>query len=150
MTDLYERVLLLKNSNIFSEIKTEDLRYIAQALEDELYKKGDQVFGMGERGDRMYFIQSGKVAISDNKNYENNSMVELDVGNVFGEMNLLDELPRSASAYILEDAHILSLEKERLHQLIINYPEMSFGILKSLSLRLRDTTIKLRELSKVK
>lgn len=147
MSDIFERVLLLKNSNIFSEVKTEDLRYVAQALEDEMYAKGDRVFDIDERGDQMYLIQSGKVGISTDTNPRSREFVAtLEAGNVFGEMNLLDDLPRSATAHILEDAHILSLEKERLNQLIINYPGISFGIMKSLSLRLRDTTTKLQNL----
>ena len=147
MSDIFERVLLLKNSNIFSEVKTEDLRYVAHALEDEMYAKGDRVFDIDERGDQMYLIQSGKVGISTDTNPRSQEFVAtLEAGNVFGEMNLLDDLPRSATAHILEDAHILSLEKERLNQLIINYPGISFGIMKSLSLRLRETTTKLQNL----
>jgi len=147
MSDIFERVLLLKNSNIFSEVRTEDLRYVARALEDEMYAKGDRVFDINERGDRMYLIQSGKVGISMVANPRvMEFVVTLEPGNAFGEMNLLDDLPRSATAHVLEDTHILSLEKEKLHQLIINYPELSFGIMKSLSLRLRETTTKLQHL----
>lgn len=147
MTDFFERILLLKNSNIFSEVKTEDLRHLARALEDEMYAKGDRVFDIDERGDRLYIIQSGKVGISIETNPRvQKFVITLGPGNTFGELNLLDDLPRSATAHIVEDAHILSLEKERLHQLILNYPEISFGILKSLSLRLRHTTNKLEEL----
>ena len=94
----------------------------------------------------MYLIQSGKVGISTVSNPRSQEfVVTLGPGSTFGEMNLLDDLPRSATAHILEDTHILSLEKERLHRLIINYPELSFGIMKSLSLRLRDTTTKLQQ-----
>jgi CRP-like cAMP-binding protein len=147
MSDIFERILLLKNSNIFSEVKTEDLRHLARALEDEMYAKGDRVFDINERGDRMYIIQSGKVGISTDANPRvQEFVITLGPGNTFGELNLLDDLPRSATAHIVEDSHILSLEKERLHQLIINYPELSFGILKSLSLRLRHTTTKLQEI----
>jgi CRP/FNR family cyclic AMP-dependent transcriptional regulator len=147
MSDILERVLLLKNSNIFSEVKTEDLRHIAQVLEDGMYAKGDRVFDINERGDQMFFIQSGKVGISTERSPQSQEFLAiLEAGNVFGEMNLLDDLPRSATAHILEDSHILSLEKQHLHQLIINYPEISFGIMKSLSLRLRDTTSRLQNL----
>lgn len=148
MTDLFECILLLKNSDIFSEVKTEDLRHLARALEDEIYAKGDRVFDINERGDRMYIIQSGKVGISTNIDTSAQEFViTLGPGNTFGELNLLDDLPRSATAHILEDSHILSLERERLHQLIINYPELSLGILKSVSLRLRHTTNKLQSIS---
>lgn len=146
MTDIFEKILLLKNSNIFSEVKTEELRHLAHALEDEMYAKGDRVFDIDERGDRLYIIQSGKVGISTDVNPRvQKFVIMLGPGNTFGELNLLDDLPRSATAHIVEDTHLLSLEKERLHHLIINHPEISFGILKSLSLRLRHTTTKLQD-----
>lgn len=145
MSDIFKRVLALKNSDIFSEVKTEELRFLASALEDEMYIKGDRVFDINERGDKMYFIQSGKVGISTDANPRSQKFIALlGAGDVFGEMNLLDDLPRSATAHIIENTHVLSLEKERLHQLIINYPEISFGIMKSLSMRLRETLTKLK------
>ena len=146
MSDIFERTLLLKNSDIFSQIKTEDLQHLARALEDEMYVKGDRVFDINDQGDRMYIIQSGKVGISTDANPRlQQFVITLGSGDTFGELNLLDDLPRSATAHIIEDAHILTLEKERLHYLIINYPEISFGILKSVSLRLRHTTTKLQQ-----
>ena len=63
----------------------------------------------------------------------------------FGEMNLIDELPRSATAHVLEDSTLLSLEKSRLRGLVINYPELSLGMLKGLSLRLRQANQKLNQ-----
>lgn len=151
MSDIFEKIILLKKSNVFSEVKTDDLRYLALALEDEMYAKGDRVFDINDRGDRMYIIQSGKVGISTNENPNvKDYVISLGPGNTFGELNLLDDLPRSATAHILENSHILSLEKERLHHLILNYPEISLGVLKSISLRLRHTTTKLQELSEKK
>jgi CRP-like cAMP-binding protein len=60
-------------------------------------------------------------------------------------MNLLDDLPRSATAEVIEDTTLLSLEKTRLRGLIQSYPDMSVGMLRSLSLRLRDANQKLME-----
>lgn len=149
MTEIFERIILLKNSNIFSEINTEDLLHLTNALEDEFYTSGDRVFDINDRGDRLYIIQTGLVGITTDDNpLSQNFVIKLDAGNTFGELNLLDDLPRSATAHILEDSHLLSLGKERLHRLILNYPEISFGILKSLSLRLRHTTNKMQELEK--
>jgi CRP-like cAMP-binding protein len=53
-------------------------------------------------------------------------------------MNLLDDLPRSASAYALEDTTLLTLEKTCLRSLLQNYPEIGIGMLRSLSLRVRE------------
>ncbi len=142
MTGLLDRILLLKRSPIFSEVHTEDLRAVALELEDENYFTGDTVFEINHYGDHMYILQTGKVGISiDNNPKSVTYIATLGPGDCFGEMNLLDDQARSATAVVLEDSHILSLQKSRLHGLIIQYPELSLGILKGLSLRLRTANI---------
>ena len=143
MSDLIERILLLKKSPAFNHVKTEDLRTVAQALEEETYFSGESVFEIGEHGDCMYIIQAGKIGISldaatkDTRHF----IAQLAEGDCFGEMNLLDDLPRSASAHVIDDTTLLVLEKSRLRGLIISYPELSLGMLKSLSLRLREANL---------
>ena len=143
MSDLFTRILLLKNAPTFSQVKTEDLKVVAQSLEEEVYFSGDRVFDIDEHGDRMYIILKGRIGISLKKarNKAIKFIAELGEGEVFGEMNLLDDLPRSASAHVIEDSTLLSLEKSRLRGLIINYPELGLGILKSLCLRLRQANL---------
>lgn len=144
MSDLFERILLLKNAPAFNQVKTEDLKVVAQSLEEETYFAGERVFDIDENGDCMYILQKGKIGISLEKNtHKKNAkyVAELGEGECFGEMNVLDDLPRSASAHVLEDSTLLSLEKSRLRGLIINYPELSLGILKGLSLRLRQANL---------
>ena len=141
MAKIFDRILLLKNSTIFSEVAVEDLQVVAQALDTEFYVKGDRIFDINEQGDRMYMIESGKVGISIHPDpHKQEFLTILGSGDCFGEMNILDDKPRSATAHILEDAIILSLHKEKLRGLIIHYPELSLGMMKSLSLRLRNTT----------
>lgn len=143
MADLFERVMLLKQSPVFDQLNTEDLRAVARNLEQENYFRGDRVFDLGEHGDRMYILRSGRVGISLQAAASSGPFVaELGPGECFGEMNLLDGLPRSASAHVLEDAVLLSLEKSRFRHLIVNYPELSLGMLKSLSLRLRKANLR--------
>ena len=151
MSDLFERILLLKRSPAFNQVKTEDLKVVAQSLEEETYFAGERVFDIDEHGDRMYILQKGKIGISLEKNSPKHNakyVAELGAGECFGEMNLLDDLPRSASAHVLEDSTLLALEKSRLRGLIINYPELSLGILKSLSLRLRQANLLNAEIKK--
>lgn len=144
MSELFERIILLKNSPTFSQVKTEDLKAVAQSLEEETYFAGDRVFDKDEYGDCMYILQRGKIGISLEKGKLNKKpkfIAELTEGECFGEMNLLDDLPRSASAHVLQDSILLSLEKSRLRGLIINYPELSLGMLKGLCMRLRQANM---------
>jgi len=144
MPDLFDRLILLKQSPIFSMVMTDDLRVVAQAMEKQQYFAGDCIFEIGDQGDHLYIIVSGKVGISlDSKSSDKSYIATLSPGDCFGEMNLLDDLPRSATAEVIEDTTLLSLEKTRLRGLIQSYPDMSIGMLRSLSLRLRDANQKL-------
>jgi CRP-like cAMP-binding protein len=141
--DIFDRILLLKNSPVFEQTSTEDLRFVAQAMDAENYLQGERIFDIHENGDHMYVIESGKIGISLNENPKIKEFVaELGVGDCFGEMNLLDNLPRSATAHVLEDTVVLTLDVNQLHQLIIRYPELALGMLKGLSLRLRESNKK--------
>jgi len=143
MFDLFDRLLLLKKASIFSMVPTDDLRQVAQALEEEEFFSGDRIFQVNDQGDHLYLIVTGLVGITMDKDMTgNNWVVKFGPGECFGEMNLLDDLPRSAAAYVLEDSAVLSLDKSRLRGLILSYPELSIGILRSLSLRLREANRK--------
>ena len=144
MPDLFDRLILLKQSSIFSMVMTDDLRVVAQAMEKQQFFTGDRIFETGDQGDHLYIIVSGKVGISlESESSGASCIATLSSGDCFGEMNLLDDLPRSATANVLEDTVLLSLEKTRLRGLIQSYPDMSVGMLRSLSLRLRDANRKL-------
>ena len=52
--DIFDRILLLKNSPVFEQVSTEDLRHVAQAMETENYLAGERIFDINENGDHMY------------------------------------------------------------------------------------------------
>ena len=138
MTDLFEKILLLKNSDIFDQVNTDDLRYVADALTEEAYLTGDIVFERNDLGDNMYVIISGEVGIS--LDHTDSYVTTLGAGECFGEMNLLDDLPRSASAIVIQDTSVLKLSQAKLRGLLVSYPELGLGMLKAMSLKLRHTT----------
>ena len=139
MPDIFERVLLFKRSPMFSEVKTEDLRAVAQELQEEVFLAGERVFDINEHSDHMYILVTGRVGISINPDPSVKEFVaELGPGEFFGEMSMLDDLARSATVHVLEDSCALSLEKARLRALIIHYPELALGMLRGFSIRLRE------------
>lgn len=138
--DIFDRILLLKNSVVFEQSATDDLRYVAMAMEEESYLKGERIFDIGENGEHMYLIKSGMVGISLHRDPRAKEfVVTLGAGECFGEMNLLDQLPRSATAHVVKDTVALSLSTDHFHQLVLRYPELALGMLASLSKRLRET-----------
>jgi CRP-like cAMP-binding protein len=144
MPDIFDRLMLLKQSPVFSMVSTDDLRVVAQSLEKQEYFAGDRVFEINDQGDHLYILVSGKIGITIDKDpCSENYIAMLEHGETFGEMNLLDDLPRSATAQVLEDATVLTLEKTRLRGLIQSYPDISIGMLRSMSLRIREVNDKL-------
>ena len=144
MTDLYTRILMLSKAPVFAGVYTEDLRVVARELEEDACFEGERVFDINEPSDRMYLIETGRIGISihqDPKVVELHS--QLGPGDCFGEMGVIDGQPRSATAHVLEDSMLLVLDKAKLRALVLRYPELGLGIMRSLSLRLRDTTRRL-------
>ena len=139
MSTLHDRILLLKQTSLFSAVDTGDLRYVADALVETEYFAGERVFDIGEQGDQLFIIVDGRIGISVSENVEAQDFIRtLGPGQHFGEMNLIDDLPRSATAHVIEQTRLLSLEKGRLRGFILSYPEISLGIMRGLSQIVRE------------
>lgn len=144
MADLYTRILMLSRAPVFAGVNTEDLRVLARELEEEACFAGERVFDINEPSDRVYIIESGSIGISINPDPKvREYIVTLGPNECFGEMGLFDDKPRSATAHVLEDSMLLALDKAKLRALILRYPEVALGMLRGLSLRLREANRKL-------
>jgi len=144
MTSLFDRILMLKGAPVFSSVYTEDLRVVASELEEEICFAGERVFDINEPSDRMYIIESGRIGISIDANPTVKTFIAtLGPKECFGEMGLFDDSPRSATAHVIEDSTLLALEKAKLRALLLHYPELALGMLRGLSLRLREVNRKL-------
>ena len=144
MQALFERVLLLKRAPFFELLRTDQLRYIAPVLEPVGWVAGERVFYKGEPGSKMYIIVNGRVGVSLHDDTERTDFVaEMQDGACFGEMGILDDLPRSATVHVLEDTQALALSKEKLDGLLMSYPELGVGMLRALSRRLREANASL-------
>jgi CRP-like cAMP-binding protein len=138
---LFERIVLLKGVPLFELLRTDQLRHLAAALEPIAWPGKEVIFECGEAGDAMYIIVSGKIGISlgETPSFED-FIAELGPGEFFGEMAILDEQPRSASAVTIEGSEAYSLGKEKTRSLLLAYPELGTGMLRALSRRLRSNS----------
>ena len=110
----------LKHIAVLQAMDDDALARVATALEEKNYVDGQTVFSEGDPGDSMYFIVNGCVRIE--KRAQATSTVHkvltvLEAGDYFGEMALLDQKPRSASAVATGGARILRLSKAAFDQM---------------------------------
>lgn len=149
MSQHFERVLLLAKVPLFAYLRTDQLNRLAPLLEPVAWPKGARVFDMGDMGMEFYIITAGHIGISVDPDTSRQVFInELRTGDCLGEMSLIDNEPRSATAHVLEDTKALALEKEKLHGLLMTYPELGIGMLRALSLRLRSLTARLAKNTK--
>src|SRR5437868_6779486 len=99
---------------------------------------GTTLFREGERGATMYVIRSGKVNIVKHIAGNDLTLAVLGPGEFFGEMALLEGLPRSAGATVVEDAALIELEQSAFETLVRKNGEIALRLLRRLSSRLRE------------
>ena len=80
-------------------------------LEHLNYQSGNQIFHEGDKGDCAFLIQSGSVDISTRKDSKFFRITTLGEGELFGEMALIDDEPRTATATALEETSVISIDR---------------------------------------
>jgi len=127
-----ERIIILKSIEIFSQIPDDVLAGLALITEEESYPEGTELIKEGDIGDSMYIIQSGSMRIHKG----NVELAVIKAGNIFGEMTVLNPMPRTASATTLEETFLLKIYREPFLELMAQEPEVIKSILKVLTLRI--------------
>jgi CRP-like cAMP-binding protein len=110
------------------------------------FPQGTVLFNEGDEGEDMYIIRSGQVAIKKRVPHGEIVLALLEKGDFFGEMALLERIPRTAGAEMVEDGDLIVLGSRDFDELLKNIPEMAVRMLRKYSLRLRETTKQIEEL----
>jgi CRP/FNR family transcriptional regulator, cyclic AMP receptor protein len=147
-----DRVEQLSKVELFAGLKPEALDLIAKVSTDETHGLGSKIFQHGDVGDKLYLILEGRVRISrEVAGMGEEALAVLGPGQVFGEMALLDESPRSADAVVHERCRLLAIPKDGFDDLLFLHKDLAYEVLWSivrmLVRRLRETTDKLTFLS---
>lgn len=125
---------LLSTLPIFEGLSRSQLKLIMRLLHERNYAKGETVFNEAEPGAGLYIIESGSVVITKQvEGAEPVSLAEFVKGNFFGELALIEEIPRSATASALESTKLLAFPKPDLDGLIDRQPQLAVKILYNLS-----------------
>ena len=130
---LLEKVLLLKSLSIFNETPETILSELAPLMKEEQLESDSIIFEENDPGNCMYIILSGKISIRKG----GQELAVLKENEVFGELSLLDNEPRSASAIAKTDCMLYKIDHEPFYELLDTRPEIARGFIKILCNRLR-------------
>lgn len=135
----------------FKALDGNDLTALGSMGEDKTAKKDELVFDEDSKGDSMYIIKSGSVKILKKVKNQENTIAVLNAGEFFGEMALLDGLPRSAAVRATGNCELFMLSLEGYQKLRREKPHTALKlmdvIIKVLSNRLRQANKNLEVIS---
>jgi len=107
------------------------------AKETRKIEKGTVIFTEGDRGAEMYGIVDGEVELRG----KGGLVRRLGAHSVFGEMALVDESPRSATAVATTDATLATIDKHRFLFLVQETPTFALDVMAVMAERLRNATL---------
>jgi CRP-like cAMP-binding protein len=102
------------------------------------FEKNDMIFCEYEPGDAFYLIQEGRVRITKVIGDVEKTLDILQPGEVFGEMSILEDAPRSASAIAIDRVRALEFNKANFEILLSGNPQITLKILKLFTKRIWD------------
>jgi signal transduction histidine kinase len=116
----------------------EQLRALVPEGHARAFKSGEVIFAAGDPGDGFYVVNSGAVRISAvvGQN-EPRVLATIGEGDFFGEMAVLDDAPRSATATAEGETTAIFLGRDRLLQLLERQPQLALSLIREFSLRMR-------------
>jgi ATP/ADP translocase len=135
---LGEKILLLKEIDIFSGLSASELAAIASVTEEMEIAKDEDVIRQNSIGETVYLIIDGQVSVIMEKEDGTRSVIDqMDSGAAFGEMALIDNSPRSATIRTITPCRFLMLHKQEFKETAMEFPRIALQICSVLSQRIR-------------
>jgi CRP-like cAMP-binding protein len=110
------------------------------------FSAGERIFAQGDLGTEMFIIQEGEVEIVKHIGGESHTLSRLEKGDFFGEMALLEALPRTADAVAITEVKVVAINGSRFDEMLRKNPEVAVRIIRKYSKRLREANTLLEKL----
>jgi len=140
MTRLSAKAVLQRNY-LFRGLPDAALERIASIASRRVYQKGAVIFAQGDRGDALFGVVAGRVRIgASGAGGQEVFLNIMEPGDTFGEIAVMDGLPRTAGATAIDHATLIIIKRADFLQLLEREPRLAIHLLKLLCERLRWTS----------
>jgi signal transduction histidine kinase len=138
----------LKSIALFRSLNNGESQALRSMTQERRFAAGCEIFQEGDSGDGVYFVKDGLVEISGLVGGNTRrAFSQLGPGEIFGEMAVIEQRPRSATATALKDTEVYFIPRGEMLSLIERSPTLAFGLLQQISHRLREfNQLHLREM----
>jgi CRP/FNR family transcriptional regulator len=146
MLSVMEVILALKSTPLFQNVPGEGLKRLSDFIQEKKARAGELIFREDDLGDEMYLVRSGQVSIHQELDTGPALIEMVEPGGYFGEMAIIDDLPRTASATAEVDSSLLVLHKNDFRAAVQDYPDIAFEVFREFTRRLRRADRRYRDL----
>lgn len=129
-----EKLELLKRTPLLAGLNQHDLEEVGRLADEVDAKAGKVLMRQGEAGSEFFVIVDGTVRIERNGKV----LLTMGPGEYFGEIALVVERPRTATATVETDSRLLVLAHREFHSLMADFPSIQVCVLESIAVRLSD------------
>ena len=129
----------LEASKLFSQLPPPDLAALREIASERHFGAGGEIFKEGDRGDGLYVVKDGLVEISGLLSSQvRHVFSRLGPGEIFGEMAVIDQKPRSACATAAQPTILYFISCSDMQALVEHSPALAMALLREISHRLRE------------
>lgn len=141
----------IRGSTVLQALSDSELVRLAELCEERQMAEGTTVFIENMPGESLFLIRKGTIRISKMfAEGDEKTLVVLGPEDVFGEMAVIDGLPRSATARVAEDADLISLKKKDFEALCASDPgtalKLAMNVMRVFSMRIREVNDEYRDM----
>lgn len=146
--DIHQLSSFLRGVELLNGLSNPDLQRVARMCQIVRFKRAERIFTEKQPGGSLYVVMGGRVKIFGSSSQGRmKTFAYLEPGDFFGEMSLIDEEVRSASASALDDSILIMLKADDYRKLMISRPHIALSVLKTMANRLRRANREIEALS---
>jgi CRP/FNR family transcriptional regulator/CRP/FNR family cyclic AMP-dependent transcriptional regulator len=143
-----ELLTFLRTVHMFAGMDDVELASLKPDLKRRSYDAGETLFFQGDAGKAVYIVEAGTVRIYVHaEDGQEVSVVLYGRGDLFGEMSLLDQMPRSATAEAMEDTVLWVMSGADFDRHLRTSHQLALNVMLTLSTRLRETNEQIKSLA---
>lgn len=136
---------VLRDMPLFREVDPKRLRVIAMMADAQTYRSGERLFEQGDEGDAAYIVLSGAADVLLAVGGRETAISQLSRGEIFGELAVLCDTPRSSAIAANGDLSVLRLDRTTVMNLLKEFPDVTLQLARIIGTRLERTTRQLAE-----
>ncbi len=138
-TEIRSLEAFVRRLPLFADLSAADVTQLCRSSQRRLAKPGDLVVEQGAPGNSLYIILSGELEIIKREGDQEVVLASLKTGEFVGEMSLLEQKPRTASARAAMETELLEISHASFRKVLENNPPLAATIMRTVADRLRRT-----------